>query len=149
MSLQVCKYPHCKAIGLLEYCEAHRELLCDEDDECVSEPQPREGVMKGETCTKGLCENEAAEDSVMCPKHRDLKKAMNARYQGKDGKPKRAYHRRAVVAQEPGPCPGPVPGEVVPVPAGALADLDEAIAARKADLAVLERAKEILIGQPS
>jgi hypothetical protein len=49
-------------------------------------------------CTKGKCQDESADDSVRCPKHRDEQRASNARFQGRStpavGKPKRSYTRR-------------------------------------------------------
>jgi len=49
-------------------------------------------------CTKGSCQDDAADDSVLCPKHRDQKARSNAKYQGRmqpdSGRVKRKYTRR-------------------------------------------------------
>ena len=47
-------------------------------------------------CTKGKCPDDAAEDSVRCPKHRDEQRARNAKFNGRadPGKSTRKYVRR-------------------------------------------------------
>lgn len=51
----------------------------------------KEGTMA--RCRRGSCRDEAADDSVQCPKHRDLQRAANAKYNGRmlseAGTPKR------------------------------------------------------------
>lgn len=54
-----------------------------------SKPGPKAGPIDTKEmtmrprCTKGSCEDESAEDSVRCPKHRDLQRAQNAKFQGR------------------------------------------------------------------
>ena len=84
------------------------------------------------TCTKGSCQDEAASDSVRCPKHRDEQKARNAKYQGRSSAAAtRSYTKRQ-------------PTQAVSNGDGSATDLDAAIVRLESQLAVLREAKTIL-----
>lgn len=176
MGLQVCEYPRCKQLTLMDLCEEHRHEDFEED-ECEIEPviemkmaqlPKRETIMKGTTCTKGTCAEEAAEDSVQCPTHRDAQRASNEKFQGREGRPKRKYTRRtaAVVVEVPAKLPTQAPAHRVSAPitlaeptvvngnghgtrgvdldGNAVLVLDRFIQQYDGDVATLRRAREIL-----
>jgi hypothetical protein len=186
MALQVCEYPKCKAVTILPFCDEHTDV--DDEDveeiEAVTEPEPRRpteedlvssvmnvvrnhsAVQKKEKpmarCSKGLCPEEAAEDSVRCPKHRDMQRLSNAKSQGRalpeDGKTTRTYTKRPSTQLVTTPAPLPAkrahapivlaePTIVNPPTNGhnvALPAIYDLITQLEADLATLRGAKDIL-----
>lgn len=131
-------------------------------------PQPiqkKEKPMKGMICTKKNCGAPAADDSVRCPKHRDMQRAHNAKFQGRtlpaSATLKRKYTRRTpqgggtdqtVVATLPAKrAAAPIvlaePQEINPRPStkgSRLFSLERGIEQCEADLVILRSAKEIL-----
>lgn len=198
MGLHVCPYPGCRTTTILEYCKEHADQAMEDDelelettpeparprptaDDLISrvmsvaahhpatpkkEPQKKEKIMA--RCTKGQCPDEAAEDSVRCPKHRDMQRAYTAKFQGRalpaGGKPKRKYTRRQPVGSAAPTAVALVPAKRANAPivlaeptivngkpvrhadldGNVLTILDAAIQTYASDHAALVRAKEIL-----
>ena len=107
-------------------------------------------------CTKGSCPDEAADDSVRCPKHRDMQRASNEHYQGRAGsaagKPKRKYTRRlplggtrstAVATIEP-KVVSATPVRRADLNGNVLTVLDVLLQKMASDTAAVERTKELL-----
>lgn len=127
--------------------------------------QKNETAMDKNKCTKPSCHNEAAEDSVLCPKHRDAQRASNEKFKGRAGKPKRTYTRRnslgggtalsveatmpatrthaPITLAEPTIVNGHPPRRV-DLDGQVLTVLDGLIAQRETELAMLRGTKEIL-----
>ncbi len=163
MSLQVCAYPKCKTITLMDRCETHRDEDFEEDEPVPSAimNEPKEEPMHGQTCTMKQCEDAAAENSVMCPKHRDAKARSNAKAQGRTwpgeaGRVKRTYTRRHSVEGASVPAtrahapitlaePTIVNGSRgVDLSGNAVAVLDTFITKLETDLAMLRGARAVL-----
>lgn len=123
----------------------------------------------GGRCTTRGCQDAAADDSVKCPRHRDIQRVKNANYQGRpvpvsplksvtagggqrstpNGKPGRPKKLPAPVVSVPAmreletlPTPRPVAlrGDVLSI-------LDAAIVSASEDVQALERTREILSRQ--
>jgi hypothetical protein len=197
MALQVCEYPECKKLTLTKRCHAH-PLDGFEDDETeplTPEPTKRSSeelaasimnvvaqhpagqkkettMMPNTLCSKKLCGELKAEDSVMCPHHRDIKKRSNDKYQGRPVettpiyKPRRKYtfHTRQPKASTPASAQLPAKRSTAPITlaeprivnstptrsvdlnGNAVTVLDSFIGKLQADLVTLQGAKEILEG---
>lgn len=87
--------------GELKCLSCSKRIYRQEDNEVETKTVPSERAR----CTKGKCQDFAADDSVRCPYHRDMKKAMNDRFKNKGqpshDKPKRKYTRRALTPPFP------------------------------------------------
>lgn len=126
--------------------------------------QTKENAMS--KCSIASCHDEAADDSVRCPTHRDQQRAYNAKYQGraapKTGNPKQKYTRRnplgggtAVSTLPAKRASAPItlaepkivnatPGRRMDLNGNVLTLLDTFIVTLETDLATLRGAREIM-----
>lgn len=98
-------------------------------------------------CTKKSCPDESAEDSVRCPKHRDMQRAQNAKYLGRAlTSPTRTYTKKSTTEAMPTHhTTMPVPARRVDLNGNALTLMDRAITSLEIELATLKSAREIMV----